>query len=372
MIPVNEPLIAKKAFTYINDCLKTGWISSAGQYINKFEKKFSQFCGCKYGVSCTNGTAALHLALASLGIGKNDEVIIPALTMIATAFAVCYTGAKPVLVDSEPDTYNLDWRQLEDKITSKTKAIIPVHLYGHPVQMSPIIKLAKKYHLKIIEDAAEIHGGKYKGKPAGSLGDVGCFSFYANKIVTCGEGGMIVTNNKKIYEQALTLKDLAHSPKKRFYHTRLAYNYRLTNLQAALGLAQLECIKKFIKTKRWMADLYNKGLRNIKGITLPLEKKYAFNVYWMYAILINKNQFGCDAQTLRKKLLEEEVDTRAFFIPMHLQPALLKMNLFKNEHYPVAERLSNEGLYLPSGLAITGQQIKKVIQSINKIQKSFI
>lgn len=370
MIPVNEPLIADNAFKYVNDCLKTGWISSAGKYIDLFENKFAKFCGCKYGLTCSNGTAALHLALETLGIGPNDEVIIPTLTMIATAFAVCYTGAKPVLIDSDKDTYNINCKLIEGKITSKTKAIIPVHLYGHPVDMDPLIKIAKKHHLYVIEDAAEIHGGRYKGKPAGSLGDIGCFSFYANKIITTGEGGMIVTNNKKIFERAKLIKDLAHSPKKRFLHTRIAYNYRLTNLQAALGLAQLEQVKKYIKIKRLMAKKYFQGLKDIKGLVLPIEKDYAYNVYWMYAILIKEKEFGCDAQTLRNKLLNEGVDTRAFFIPMHQQPALLKRNLFKGQRYPVAQRLSLEGLYLPSGLAIKNSQIDIVIRKIKKISKS--
>jgi len=367
MIPVNEPLIAKNAKKYILNCLDTGWVSSAGAYIDQFEKKFARFCECKYAVSCTNGTAALHLALESLGIGKGDEVIIPTLTMIATAFAVFYTGAKPILVDSEKDTYNINPDLIEEKITKKTKAIIPVHLYGHPVNMDPILKLAKKYRLYVIEDAAEIHGGRYKGKMAGSLGDIGCFSFYANKIITSGEGGMIVTNNKRVYQKAKMVKDLSHSPKKRFLHPQIGFNYRLTNLQAALGLAQLEEVKKYLSIKRFMAKKYNQGLSTIKGLILPVEKDYAFNVYWMYAVVVDKKGFGLSCEELRNRLYKEGVDTRAFFIPMHKQPVFKKLGWYKKEKYPVADKLSKAGFYLPSGLAITSKQIDEVI---NKIKKS--
>lgn len=370
MIPVNKPLIAKNAQKYVLDCLKTGWISSAGQYIEKFEKKFAKFCGCKYALSCTNGTSALHLALEALDIKEGDEVIIPTLTMIASAFAVCYCGAKPILVDCKKDTYNLDPALIEKKITSKTKAIMPVHLYGHAVNMDPLLKLARKYNLYVVEDAAEGHGGRYKEKPLGSLGDIGCFSFYANKIVTCGEGGMIVTNNKKIYQKAKMIKDLAHSPKKRFFHLRLGFNYRMTNLQAALGLAQLEEVKKYIKIKRWMAKKYNQGLAKVEGLILPVEKDYAFNVYWMYAVLVDEKEFGMSCQQLRKKLSQEGIDTRAFFIPVHKQPVFQKMGWYKKEKYPVAETVSQMGCYLPSGLAITPKQIDQVVEKIIKIKKA--
>lgn len=370
MIPVNQPLIAKNASKYVLDCLETGWISSAGKYIQEFEEKFADFCACKYGVSCTNGTAAIHLALAALGITKGDEVIIPTLTMAATAFAVVYTGAQPVLVDCEKDTYNIDPKLIESKITAKTKAILPVHLYGHAADMDPILKLAKKYKLFVVEDAAEIHGGRYKNKMAGGLGDIGCFSFYGNKIVTTGEGGMIVTNDKKLYDKAKRLKDLSHSPKKRFLHDQMGFNYRMTNLQAALGLAQLEEVKKYLKIKHWMAKKYYEGLKNIKGLILPIEKDYAFNVYWMYAVLVNEKEFGINAQTFRKKLFDKGVDTRDFFIPMHKQPVFLNMDLFKGEKYPVADYVSKRGLYLPSGLALTNEQINKVIQAIVDIKKN--
>ncbi len=236
--------------------------------------------------------------------------------------------------------------------------------------MDPILKLAKKYKLFVVEDAAEIHGGRYKNKMAGSLGDIGCFSFYGNKIVTTGEGGMIVTNDKKLYDKAKRLKDLSHSPKKRFLHDQIGFNYRMTNLQAALGLAQLEEVKKYLKIKRWMAKKYYEGLKNIKGLILPIEKDYAFNVYWMYAVLVREKEFGINSQVLRKKLFDKGIDTRDFFIPMHKQPVFLNMGLFKGEKYPVADYVSKRGFYLPSGLALTNEQINKVIQAIIDIKKN--
>ncbi|PIS09482.1 aminotransferase DegT [Candidatus Beckwithbacteria bacterium CG10_big_fil_rev_8_21_14_0_10_34_10] len=368
MIPVNQPLISKNAKKYVLDCLKTGWVSSAGKYIDRFENKFAKFCQSKYGVSCTSGTAALHLALETLGICREDEVIIPSLTMMATALAVYYTGAKPILIDSESDTYNINPSLIEKKITSKTKAIIPVHLYGHPVNMDPILKIARKYKLKVVEDAAEIHGGKYKGKMAGSLGDIGCFSFYANKIITTGEGGMIVTNSKKIFEKAKRLKNLSHSPKKRFLHNEIGFNYRMTNLQAALGLAQLEEVKKYLRIKRWLAGKYSQGLKNINGLILPQEKNYAFNVYWMYTVLVNEKEFGLKTDELRRKLLKLGVDTRSFFIPIHKQPVFRKLGWYKNEKYPVAEKLTKTGFYLPSGLAISESQLNQVIKAFKTIK----
>lgn len=242
-IPVNEPLIAKNATKYVLDCLETGWVSSAGTYIEKFEKAFAKYLGVKHAITTTSGTTALHLALLTLGIGSGDEVIVPTLTMIASVNSICYVGAIPVLVDSEPETGNIDPKKIEEKITKKTKAIMPVHLYGHPADMDKIMEIAKKYKLAVVEDAAEAHGAEYKGEKAGSFGKINCFSFYGNKIVTTGEGGMVVTNDDKLAERARSLKDLAHSKKRRFLHEELGYNFRMTNMQAALGLAQLEEIR---------------------------------------------------------------------------------------------------------------------------------
>lgn len=368
-IPVNEPAISKNALKYVTDCIKTGWVSSSGKYIKDFEEKFAKFLGVKHAITTTNGTTALHLAFLVLGIKKGDEVILPSHTMMSSAAAIVYTGATPVLVDVERDSWNMDVSQIEKKINKRTKAIMPVHIYGHSVDMDPIIALAKKYHLYIIEDAAESTGAEYKGRLTGTLGDIGCFSFYANKIITTGEGGMMVTNNDKIANHARLLKDMAHSPQKRFLHKEIGFNFRMTNLQAALGVAQLEEVKKYIQKKRWMAALYNKGLSKIKGLTLPMEHSWAKNVYWMYGILV-ENNFGISRDEFMQKLSEKGIDTRTFFIPMHRQPALKELGLFKGEKYPVSDEIGNRGLYLPSGLALTEKQIRIVCKTIKDIKNN--
>jgi perosamine synthetase len=366
MIPVCEPLLTGKELEYASDCLKTNWISSAGKYIPEFEKRFAEYCGCKCGVSTTNGTTALHLALASLGIGAGDEVIMPAFTMAACAFSIVYTGAKPVLVDAEPDTWNMDVAQLERKVTKRTKAIMPVHIYGHPCDMDPIMDIAKRHGLFVVEDAAEAHGAEYKGMRVGGIGQVSCFSFYANKIITTGEGGMIVTNDAQIADKARRLKDQAFSPQRRFLHTNIGFNYRMTNVQAAIGLAQLESIDKFVEMRRKNAALYNAGLKNMPGITLPQQKEWAKNVYWMYGIVAGE-ELGINRDSLMQKLKEKGVDTRTFFIPMHVQPAFLNMGLFEGESYPVATELSEKGLYLPSGSGLKPEEIDVVCASIREI-----
>lgn len=360
IIPVSQPLLNGNELKYVTKCIKTGWVSSLGRYVEAFEKKFSKFCGVRYGISSSSGTTALHLALASLGIGKGDEVIIPTFTMISTANAVTYQGAIPVLVDSEKDTFNIDPERIEEKLTKKTKAIIVVHIYGHPADMDKILKIAKKYGLFVIEDAAEAHGAEYKGRKAGGIGDIGCFSFYGNKIITTGEGGMLVTNNRKIKEKAEYLRDLAFSKERHFWHKHLGFNYRMSNLQAAVGLAQIERLDEFIKIKRQNAQIYNALLRDIRGITLPHEKDYAKNVYWMYAILV-ENEFGISRDKLREKLAQKGIETRVFFIPIHLQPIYSK--ICKGE-FPIVEEFCRKGLYLPSGLTLKKDEIEFIAKSI--------
>jgi len=367
MLPVCEPFLSGKELEYVTDCLKTNWISSQGKYVEQFERRFAAYCGCEYGISTTSGTTALHLALASLGIGSGDEVIVPAFTMISTTFAIIYTGAKPVLVDAEPETWNIDTSKVEQKINQRTKAILPVHIYGHPCDMEPIMNIAEKYNLHVVEDAAEAHGAEYKGKKAGGIGHIGCFSFYANKIITTGEGGMIVTNDGAVAEKARALKDLAFSRQRRFLHTDLGFNYRMTNIQAAIGLAQFEKIDQYIGMRRKNAYLYNRLLKDIPGITLPPAKEWAKSVYWMYSILID-DKFGIGRDELMDQLRKKGIDTRTFFIPMHQQPVFQNMGLFKAESYPVAEELERRGLYLPSGSGLTEQQIKQVCQTISKIR----
>lgn len=366
MIPVSKPIISKSALKYVSECIKTGWVSSQGPFVKKFEEEFAKYIGVKQAITTTNGTSALHLALASIGIKNGDEVIIPTLTMAATAFAVLYTGARPVLVDSEKETGNMDPYLIEAKITKKTKAIIVVHLYGQPVDMNSINKIAKKYKLYVVEDAAEALGAQYLGKKVGSLGDLGCFSFYANKMVTTGEGGMVVTNNVKLAERARVLKDMSYSKKRRFLHTEVGFNYRFSNLQAALGLAQLEIIDKAITQKIKIAQSYNLMLKDLKSITLPVQKNGIKNVYWMYTLIAKTLSLKVK---LMKKLDLKGIQTREVFIPMHKQPALLKLGLFKDEKYPVADYLSRRGLYIPSGPDLSNAEIDQIVNVIKGVNE---
>lgn len=368
MIPVNEPRMAPNARQYVDECIDSGWISSAGSFVSTFEKNFADFLGVRHAVTTTSGTAALHLALASLKIGAGDEVILPTFTMMASAAAVLYTGATPVLVDSDPATWTLNTTEIEKKITSKTKAIMPVHIYGHPCDMDPIMALAKKYSLAVVEDAAEAHGAMYKGMKAGAIGDVGCFSFYANKIITTGEGGMVVTNDEYIAARARSLKDLAHSPAQRFVHDDLGFNYRMTNVQAAIGCAQLEDITHALETKEWMASLYHHLLSDIPGLILPREQSWARSVWWMYGLLVD-DSFGMTRDALMKKLRTREIDTRTFFVPMHKQPILRRLGVVGDESFPVADDIATRGLYLPSGLAITEEHIRAVSDALHSLAR---
>lgn len=367
MIPVCEPLTGEKELEYVTQAIKTNWISSAGKYVEEFEDKFAQYCDCKYGVTTTSGTTALHLALATLGIGKEDEVIVPAYTMAASVMAIIYTGATPVLVDSEMATWNIDPGKIEAKITPRTKAIMPVHIYGHPCDMDPIMEIAHKHHLYIVEDAAEAHGALYKGRKAGSFSDISCFSFYANKLITTGEGGMVLTDDEKLAERARRLKDLAHSKEQRFVHTDVGFNFRMTNVQAAIGVAQLERIDEFIAMRRQNAYYYNRILKEIPGITLPPEKEWARSVYWMYAIII-EDEFGMSRDKIMNELGKRGIGTRAFFVPMHVQPAFNNMGLFRGERYPVAEEIGAKGLYLPSSSGLTKEQKDYICACIRELK----
>lgn len=359
-IPVCEPKLDGNELKYVTKCFETSWISSAGENIQKFEQEFAQACGAKYGVSCTSGTAALHLALATLGVGRGDEVIIPTFTMIATANAVTYTGAKPVLVDSEPNTWNINVKKIEEKITHRTKVIMPVHTYGHPADMDKILDIAKKYNLYVVEDAAEAHGSEYQGRKIGSIGDIACFSFYANKIITTGEGGMLTTDNEEMAKIARGLRGHAFSEERHFWHNYIGFNYRMTNLQAAIGLAQMEKFDENVRRRIQNAKLYNSMLKNIKGITLPPQTKGVKNVYWMYSILVN-DEFDITRDELRKKLAKRGIETRTFFIPIHLQPIYFRRY---NERFPVAEELCGRGMYLPSASTLTKEEIEYVVESI--------
>jgi len=362
-IPVCEPTQWGNEKKYVKKCMDTNWISSKGEFIEKFESTFAQKVGAKYGVGVLNGTVALHLALAALDIGSGDEVIIPTFTMIATPNSVRYTGAKPVLVDSELKTWNIDASKIEGKITKRTKAIMPVHTYGHPCDMDAIMKIAKKHGLYVVEDAAEAHGAVYKKRKIGSIGNAACFSFYANKIITTGEGGMVTTNDKKLAEKMQLLKNHAFSHERHFWHKLLGFNYRMTNIQAALGLAQTENFEILANKRIENAMLYNSLLKDIEEITLPPATKGIKNVYWMYGILL-KNWSRITRDTIRYELANKGIETRTFFIPIHHQPVY--KGWFKRS-YPNSEYLCTNGLYLPSSTSLTEKQICYIAGTIKEI-----
>ncbi len=367
-IPVSKPYIPENAYRYLKECLDTGWLSSQGPFVERFEDAFAKYHTMRHAISTTSGTTAIHLALAAAGITDCDEVIVPAFTMIAPVFAILYTSATPVLIDSDIDTWTINTKLIEKKITKKTKAIIAVHIYGHPVDMSPVHALAKKYNLIVIEDAAEGLGALYKNKKAGTLSDIGCFSFYANKLITTGEGGMVVTNNDDYAKKIRSLKDMAHSSEKRFVHTELAYNYRFTNLQAAVGLAYLEKIDEYNEKKRSVARHYSELLKENSLITCPVEKSWAQSSFWMYGILIDTKRIS--KLKFMKLLSEKGIETRDFFISMHRQPALIDRGLFHREKYPVADKIAEQGLYLPSGPNIQPEEIEYICDTIQSISKT--
>ncbi|MDQ6472076.1 DegT/DnrJ/EryC1/StrS family aminotransferase [Flavobacterium sp. LHD-80] len=361
MIPVNTPLLSGNELKYVTECIESGWISSEGAFVTRFETEFAQYVNRKHAMAVSNGSAALDIAVKALGIGKDDEVIMPTFTIISPAQSVVTTGATPVLVDSDPITWNMDVSQIEAKITSKTKAILVVHIYGLPVDMDPVLALCEKYNLKLIEDAAEMHGQTYKGKMCGSFGDISIFSFYPNKHITTGEGGMIVCNDEDIAEQCKKLRNLAFETKgRRFVHNEIGWNYRMTNLQAALGVAQLEKIDYHIQRKREIGSLYNEGLKGLTGFQFPLKKTdYAENIYWVFGLLADSEK---QQEDLVKKLNNAQIGTRPFFWCMHEQPIFKKMGLFKSESYPVAEKLARNGFYIPSGLGLSNEEIATVCE----------
>lgn len=363
MIPVNTPLLSGNELKYITDCIETGWISSEGSFVTRFETEFAQYVNRSHGIAVANGSAALDIAVKALGLGKGDEVIMPTFTIISPAQSIVTSGAIPVLVDSDPITWNMDVTQIEAKITSKTKAILVVHIYGLPVDMDPVLALCQKYNLKLIEDAAEMHGQTYKGKMCGSFGDISIFSFYPNKHITTGEGGMVVCNDDEVANKCKKLRNLAFEPQgRRFVHHEIGWNYRMTNLQAALGVAQLEKMEYHIQRKREIGKQYREGLKDLKGFQLPLEKTdYAENIYWVFGLVAESE---AQQEAMVKKLGDAKIGTRLFFWCMHEQPVFKKMGLFENESYPVAEKLARNGFYIPSGLGLSDEEITKVITLI--------
>ena len=375
MIPVNEPSLGQRELEYVTECVRTGWVSSSGSFITEFEEGWAKYCGKRYGIAVNNGTTALQLATACLGLKPGDEVIMPTFTIISCALAVIYNGGIPVLVDSEPSTWCMDAAQIEQKITPRTRAIMPVHIYGHPVDMDGILDLAEKHGLAVIEDAAEAHGAEYLSKRntahsswrrCGSFGTLSCFSFYANKLITTGEGGMVLTDDPMLAEKARSLRNLSFQSTRRFYHEETGFNFRLTNLQAALGLGQLERFDAIVARKRWMGAEYARRLRGLTGVQLPTEEPWARNVYWMYGLVLSEAS-GMDAAQCAARLKDQGVETRPFFLGMHEQPVFQDRRLFANEQHPVAERLSRQGLYLPSGLALTEEQLSAVCEAVHEV-----
>ncbi len=368
-IPVNTPLLNGNEKKYILECIESGWISSEGPFVSEFEKRFSAYIGRKSGVAVANGSAALDIAVRALGISKGDEVIMPTFTIISPAASVVASGATPILVDCDPLTWNMRIDELEKKISSKTKAIIVVHIYGLPVDMDPVLEIANKYNLKIIEDAAEMHGQTYKGKMCGAFGDVSVFSFYPNKHITTGEGGMIMTDNEAIADKCRYYRNLCFEPKRRFVHEELGWNYRITNLQAALGLAQLEQLDIFIKRKRVIGNLYAELLKDIPHILQPLKStSYAENIYWVYGLVVQANSKK-SIDTILAGLSAKEIGTRPFFWCMHEQPVFIKRGWFSGEKYPNAEYIARNGFYLPSGLGLKDEEIRFVADSLQQIIK---
>lgn len=366
-IPVAEPALIGNEKNYVMDCLDSTWISSGGKYIGLFEDAFAEFCGVKHALSCCNGTVALHLALLSLGVGPGDEVIVPTLTFVATANAVAYCGATPVFVDSEPQTWNLDPGQLESLITPRTKGIIAVHLYGHPVDMDPVWSIAQKYSLFVVEDAAEAHGAEYKGKRVGSMGDIGTFSFFGNKIITTGEGGMVVTNNDELAIRVRQLKGQGMDPQRRYWFPMMGYNYRMTNIEAAIGLAQLEKIEWHIEHRRAIAMQYAKHLEGVAGIALQPEMPWARNVYWMTSIVLDKKILVTRDQVMQE-LKNQGIETRPFFYPMHILPMYKQSE--QDREYPIAERVAAQGFNLPSSSALSEEDVTFICEQLVHILKS--
>lgn len=358
-LPVSEPHLGEQELENVIACVVSGWISSAGGFVRQFEEDFARFCGCRHAVAVSSGTAALHLALLALGIGPGDEVVVPALTFVATANAVTYTGARPVFADVEATTWNIDPGEIDRLITRRTKAVLPVHLYGHPADMDPILDVARARGLHVVEDAAEAHGARYKERVAGTIGELGCFSFYGNKILTTGEGGMVVGDRAELIERVRLLRDHGMDPPHSYRHPVVGYNYRMTNLQAAVGVAQLGKVAAILQAKERIARHYAARLGDVPGIGLPPRAPWARPVCWLYTILVEEARFGCSRDALAARLREGGVDTRPIFPPLHTQPIY-----HTGERLPVAERLAGQGLSLPSAVTVKDVEIQRLTRLI--------
>ncbi len=374
MIPVNEPMLAEEDFLALQDTFRTGWISSAGRYVDEFEERWAAYCGVKYGIAVSNGTTALQVAVEAVGIGRGDEVVMPTFTIISCASAVVRAGGTPVLVDCDADTFCMSIEQVEAAITPRTKAIMVVHMYGHPVDMDPIMALAQRHGLYVIEDAAEVHGALYQSnrgtaqatwKKCGGIGHIATFSFFANKLITTGEGGMVVTNDPELAARSRSLRNLCFRGDRRFLHTEHGYQFRLTNMQAALGVGQVTRIESIVERKRWAATQYMQRLSDLTQLQLPMEHPWARSVFWVFGMVL-ADDVPFDATEFARRLKALGVETRPFFLGMHEQPVFHDMGLFKDERHPVSERIARRGLYVPSGLALTLEQIDTVSQAVRQ------
>ncbi|KAA8996590.1 DegT/DnrJ/EryC1/StrS family aminotransferase [Paenibacillus spiritus] len=358
-IPLAGPVLNGNERKYVLDCIDTGWISANGKYVNEFETEFARFCNVEHAISCANGTVALHLPLVAYGVGQDDEIIIPTFTYIATANAVKYCGATPVLVDCEPETWNIDPAKIEEKITAKTKGIIVVHLYGHPVDMDPVMEVARKYNLFVIEDAAEAHGAVYKDKVVGSIGHVATFSFFGNKVISTGEGGMITTNDSELAQKMRLLRGQGMSPERRYWFDVVGYNYRMTNLQAAVGLGQIENIGWHLEQRRRVAEVYINKLGEYKELfTLQPEMSWAKHTYWMVSVLLT-DKVKIERDQLMKLLENDGIETRPLFYPMHIMPPY-----FEDSSYPVSDKISARGFNIPTNAVLKDEEIDFICERL--------
>ena len=374
-VPVNEPLLTDEDFKPLEEAFRSGWISSAGRYVDEFEQGWADYCGQSHGIAVANGTVALQVAVEALGIGQDDEVIMPSYTIISCALAAVRVGAKPVLVDCCPRTFNMRTDEIEAKITPATKAIMVVHMFGHPVDMDPVLALAEKHGLAIIEDAAEVHGARYLSgrdtdsatwRVCGGMGHIATFSFFANKLITTGEGGMLITSDDHLAKRCRDLRNLCFRPDRRFLHTELGHQFRLTNMQAAVGVNQVKRIEDIVERKRSIAAEYTARLSDLPDVQLPMEENWGRSVFWVYPLLLDDDH-PLDAASFAAALKAEGVESRPFFLGMHEQPVFHDMGLFLGENYPVTERIARKGLYIPSGLAITAEQMDHVCAAVRKI-----
>jgi perosamine synthetase len=363
MIPVAEPRLEARDLELVQEVMRSGWISSAGKYLDQFEQRWAAYCGMEHGVAVCNGSVALDVAVDLLDLQPGDEVIMPSFTIISPAQSVVQAGGVPVLVDSDPRTWQMDAAAVEARVTPRTRAILVVHIYGHPADMDPILAVARRHGLKVVEDAAEVHGATYRGRPCGGLGDISTFSFYANKLITTGEGGMVLVRDAALAERARAQRNLCFQPSRRFLHDRLGHNFRMTNLQAALGVAQLERFDAIVARKREIAAGYAARLEGVAGVQRPVEEPWARNVYWVYGLVLD-DAVPLDAVEAAQRLRRAGVETRPFFLGMHEQPAFHRRGLFLGERYPVCERLARRGLYVPSGLTITEAQQDEVAAAV--------